>query len=113
MRDERKPRRRRMITGGLPETGFRLVLERPRDDDRLPCTYSGRVELPGATLSTVARVSASGDVAVELDASAHAPAGLDVEALREKVRLLVRQVVKGHEGDAPLARKIVRWRGEK
>ena len=101
-----------MITGGLPETGFRLVLERPRDTDQLPCTYSGRVELPGAMLSTVARVSPSGDVDVELDASA-CPPGVDSEALREKVRLLVRQVVKGHDGEAPLARKIVRWRGEK
>jgi hypothetical protein len=102
-----------MITGGLPETGFRLSLERPRDVDALPCTYSGRVELPGATLSAVARVSAKGDVDVELSAGDPAPVGIDVEALREKVRLLVRQVVKGHDGDAPLARKIVRWRGEK
>lgn len=106
-----------MITGGLPETGFRLVLERPRDADALPCTYSGRVELPSATLPAVVRVSAALDVEVDLSASPDAPSpgasGIDVEVLREKVRLLVRQVVKGHDGEAPLARKIVRWRGEK
>lgn len=104
-----------MITGGLPETGFRLVLERPRDADTLPCTYSGRVELPAATVPAVVRVSVALDVEVDLAPSPDAPlpSGLDIEVLREKVRLLVRQVVKGHDGEAPLARKIVRWRGEK
>ncbi len=99
-----------MITGGLPESGFRLVLERPRENDAVPCTYTGRIELPTASHAVVVEVDASLVVHVRLEA----PEGPESAALGDKIRLLVRQVVKESTRDAsPLARKIVRWRGEK
>jgi len=99
-----------MITGGLPETGFRVVLERPRAAEGAPCTYTGRVELPTGSVEARAEVDPGLTVTVHLAA----PAGPETAALSEKVRLLVRQVVKEAARDgAPLARKIVRWRGEK
>lgn len=98
-----------MITGGLPETGFRVVLERAREDDTAPCTYRGRLELPDGSHALTVDVDAALAVTVHLPAE---PAALG--ALTDKVRLLVRQVVKESARDgAALARKIVRWRGEK
>lgn len=98
-----------MITGGAPTTGFRLVLERPRENEALPCTYRGRVELPDANHEVVAEVDANRVVTVNVSA----PASDARNALCEKIRLLVRQVVKDEDPRVPLSRKIVRWRGEK
>jgi hypothetical protein len=98
-----------MITGGAPETGFRLVLERLRENETLPCTYRGRVELPEEAFNVVAEVAGDRTVIVHLNA----PKGAACDALTEKIRLLVRQVVKDAEPSTPLSRKIVRWRGEK
>lgn len=98
-----------MITGGAPETGFRVVLERPREIETLPCVYRGVVELPGSHHDVVAEVAADRSVVVTL-ALVDGPAR---DALAEKIRLLVRQVVKNADPAVPLSRKIVRWRGEK
>jgi hypothetical protein len=98
-----------MITGGAPETGFRLVLERLRENDTLPCTYRGRVELPEETFDVVADVADDRTVIVRVTA----PEGAARDTLAEKIRLLVRQVVKDADSSVPLSRKIVRWRGEK
>ncbi len=96
-----------MITGGPPRTGFRVTLER---DAGSPLVYRGTLALPTAELGVVAEVGADLSVTVTLDP---APPGspLATSALAEKVRLLVRQVVRQGEGEP--ARKIVRWRGEK
>jgi hypothetical protein len=98
-----------MITGGAPETGFRLVLERLRENENLPCTYQGRVELPEEAFNVVAEVAGDRTVIIHLTA----PEGAARDALAEKIRLLVRQVVKAADPSIPLSRKIVRWRGEK
>lgn len=100
-----------MITGGPPRTGFRVSLERPTASaPEGPLVYHGKVALPEAEVGVVVAIASDLTVTVTLEP---VPAGtpLSTEALAEKVRLLVRQVVR--QGDGPPARKIVRWRGEK
>ncbi len=104
-----------MITGGAPASGFRIALDRG-PDPRAPYIYRGTVALPETTYTVVAAVAEDLSVHVTLD-SPNLPAPATLDALAEKVRLLVRQVVRQSQADAeptrPPARKIVRWRGEK
>ena len=98
-----------MITGGLPESGFRVELERGAEGP--PFVYRGRLALPEAFYDLRVEVGTDKQVGVTLALpEAHPEAG----SLPEKIRLLVRTVVRQTEesGAAP-ARKIVRWRGEK
>jgi hypothetical protein len=95
------------IVGDHPETGFRVVLERPHGDDA-PFEYAGFVFLPQGKHTARVVVDGQGEVTVVLD---DAPA-----ALRDKVRLLVRSICKSARADddgAPPPRRITRWRGEK
>jgi len=96
-----------VITGGPPRSGFRVTLER---DAGAPLVYRGTVALPTAELGVVAEVADDLSVSVTLE-PAPPDSPLETTALAEKVRLLVRQVVRQGEGEP--ARKIVRWRGEK
>jgi hypothetical protein len=95
------------IVGGRPESGVRIALERPVSG-AAPWRYEGTVATPDAEHPVACVVDDSGDVRVELAATAP-------PELSEKVRLLVRTAYKQAKADgkkAP-ARKIVRWRGEK
>lgn len=93
------------VAGERPETGVRIVLERPRGDAP-PWTYEGALHLPEATHPLRVVVREDGQVDVTLgDAAAD---------LAEKVRLIVRTAYRQAKADdeAPPLR-IVRWRGEK
>jgi hypothetical protein len=96
------------IVGDKPESGVRIVLERPRDGGP-PWVYAGSAFTPDEAISL--GVTVDGDGAVHVTLSEEAPNA----ELAEKVRLMVRTVYKQAQADgerAP-ARKIVRWRGEK
>ena len=95
------------IVGEKPESGIRIVLERPTTGGP-PWVYRGNAFTPEAAFPLSAVVEADGVVRIEISAAAPAETG-------EKVRLMVRTVYKQAQADgegAP-ARKIVRWRGEK
>ena len=56
------------IVGDHPETGFRVVLERPHGDDA-PYAYEGFVFLPAEKFAAHVVVDGQGDVTVTLDAA--------------------------------------------
>lgn len=95
------------IVGEKPESGIRIVLERPRDGGP-PWMYRGSAFTPEAALPLSAVVEENGVVRIET--APDAP-----PEIAEKVRLMVRTVYKQAQadGDGAPARKIVRWRGEK
>lgn len=95
------------IVGERPESGVRIVLERPRFGGP-PWVYTGSAFTPDAGFALVATVEADGAVSVDLAEGAP-------PEVKEKVRLMVRTLYKQSkaEGDAAPARSIVRWRGEK
>ncbi len=94
------------IVGEKPESGMRITLERPRDENP-PWIYAGAIELPDLRLAIRVVVSAEGDVTVTADPAAP-PLSAD---LGERVRLLVRTAYRQAKSDGePPARRIVRWR---
>jgi len=92
------------IVGDRPETGVRIHLERDPSRNAAPYVYRGAAHTPEASHTAEVTVHEDGRVDVHLT---DAP-----EDLGEKVRLIVRTVVRQAEGDPP-AWRIVRWRGEK
>lgn len=95
------------IVGEKPDSGLRIVLERPRDGGP-PWVYRGSAFTPDRALPLTAVVEADGVVRIEI--APDAP-----PEIASTVRLMVRTVYKQAQADgegAP-ARKIVRWRGEK
>ena len=103
-----------MITGGAPQSGYRIALDRGPSTTP-PFVYRGVLTFPEASYDVVAEVGLDHSVSVVLGI----PDGALRAALAEKVRLLVRQVVRQAASEATEpsarapARKIVRWRGEK
>lgn len=101
------------IVGEKPESGMRITLERPRDEEP-PWIYVGAVEMPDLRHAIRVVVSAAGDVTVTADPDALGEPGgappLSAD-LGERVRLLVRAAFRQAkaDGEAP-ARRIVRWR---
>ena len=96
-----------VIVGEKPESGLRIVLERPRDGGP-PWVYRGSAFTPAAAIPLTAVVDAGGGVTIE--AAPDAP-----PEIGPMVRLMVRTVYKQarESGEDAPARKIVRWRGEK
>jgi hypothetical protein len=104
------------IVGERLESGIRIDVERPRGHGP-PWRYAGRVATPSGHIGVEVEVDGSGAVTVRLqEATCPAAAPAWLAGLAEKVRLLVRAVVKhsehaeGERTDPP--RRIVRWRGE-
>jgi hypothetical protein len=93
------------VTGGLPSSGLRISIERPKAGDA-PWRYVGEAATAeGATPVTVV-VQAAGEVAVEGAAG----------GVADKVKAIVRTAWKHATADDPDAAppwRIVRWRGEK
>jgi hypothetical protein len=122
------------IIGDHPETGIRLVLERPRDGGP-PWIYVGEAFTPTAAFDARVRVEAGGDVDVTLTARRIAPADASAAAdstapaepmtlprtVADQARLIVRTAYRTAQTreDGPAAlpspppRRIVRWRGDK
>lgn len=97
------------IVGEKPESGMRITLERPRDENP-PWIYAGAIELPDLRLAIRVVVSAEGDVTVTADPTDPAAPPLSSD-LGERVRLLVRTAYRQAKSDGePPARRIVRWR---
>lgn len=97
------------IVGEKPESGMRITLERPRDENP-PWIYAGAIELPDLRLAIRVVVSAEGDVTVTADPADPAAPPLSAD-LGERVRLLVRTAYRQAKSDGePPARRIVRWR---
>lgn len=106
------------IVGEKPESGMRITLERPRDENP-PWIYVGAIETPDLRRAIRVVVSASGDVDVAAD-SASSPSDSAASSdsvpplsadLAERVRLLVRTAYRQAKSDGqPPARRIVRWR---
>ncbi len=95
------------IVGERPESGIRIVIERPREGGP-PWIYRGSAFTPEAAFLLSAVVEVDGEVRIELASDAPGE-------IAEKVRLMVRTLYKQvkADGEAAPARKIVRWRGEK
>ncbi len=100
---------------GRPTTGLRIVLERtdpPAAAGGAALQYVGHVLGPAETLEVTAVVAEDGAVAVHLGTTE--PAGLAAgrqAGLAEKVRLLVRTLVRQAKADElPPPRRINRWR---
>ncbi len=92
-----------------PTTGLRIVLEREDSGD---LRYAGQILSPAETVAVEAQVAADGSVAVTVQRAD--PVDLDPArraALVEKVRLLVRTLVRQAASDelSP-PRRINRWR---
>jgi hypothetical protein len=92
------------IASQRPETGVRIQLERDPNVKAAPYFYRGAATTPNARFDAEVTVHEDGRVDVALEGAA--------AELVEKVRLIVRTVVRQAEGEAP-AWRIVRWRGEK
>lgn len=94
------------IVGGHPESGVRVVVERPHAEGP-PWQYTGEAATRDARFVVSARLDADGVVTVDLQPGA--PAGL-----ADKVRLIVRAGWKhaGDQGAAP-PRRLVRWRADR
>ena len=92
-----------------PTTGLRIVLDR---DDSGGLRYVGRILSPAETVEVEAQVAADGAVTVSVQCAE--PADLDSArraALVEKVRLLVRTLVRqAANDDLSPPRRINRWR---
>jgi hypothetical protein len=98
---------------GRPTTGLRIVLERAdAPGSTAALHYVGHVLSPAETLEVTAVVAEDGSVAVNLGTTE--PTTLAVArqaALAEKVRLLVRTLVRQAKTDElPPPRRINRWR---
>jgi hypothetical protein len=95
------------IAGDRPESGVRIVIERPREGGP-PWRYEGAAYLPDATFALRVVVADDGVVDVTIIREGGLP------DLAEKVRLIVRAAYRqAHADGEPPARRIVRWRGEK
>jgi hypothetical protein len=111
------------IVGSTPETGVRIDVTRPREGGP-PWLYEGEAVTSNARIPVKAVVSGEGQVTVELQLPAGAPAesvhdGPDgdtnggLEGTAERVRLLLRAAYKHAREDAqPPPRRIVRWRAD-
>lgn len=99
------------IVGDRPESGVRIVLERPRDGGP-PWIYGGEAQVPDGAFALTVTIDDAGAVVVSLGEPVGAsPAGPPDAELSERVRLLVRTVYKQSKADGePPARRIVRWR---
>ncbi len=88
------------IIGPHPTSGFRLDLL--RETDLSPWRYSGQLVTPLLQVPLTVDIEANGDVVIAAEIEA---------TLAERVRLLVRQVIKHalSEGQTP-PRRIQRWR---
>jgi hypothetical protein len=92
------------IASERPETGLRIQLERDPKVKAAPYVYRGAAITPDASFEGEVVVGEDGRVDVAIES---AP-----PELVEKVRLIVRTVVRQADGEPP-AWRIVRWRGEK
>jgi len=94
------------IVGPLPETGIRVVLERPQRGGP-PWSYTGEVVTPDEHYPLTAVVDEGGAVSVGV------PPGAPTD-LATKVRLMVRAVAR-HGGEPSIAppRRIARWRPDR
>jgi hypothetical protein len=94
------------VVGHHPESGVRVVVERPRAGGP-PWRYEGEAVTENARFRVAATADAAGVVTIELQGEA--PAGL-----ADKVRLMVRTAWKhARENDSPPPRRLVRWRPER
>jgi hypothetical protein len=103
------------IVGNTPETGVRIDMSRQREGGP-PWRYEGQAVTPDATWPVVATVADDGQVQVELasaPASAAPTEATAIEAIAERVRLLLRAAYKhAREDGQPPPRRIVRWRAD-
>lgn len=101
------------IAGHHPETGVRLVLERPRHGNP-PWRYEGEAYSPTDRYPMRATVDADGVVRVEIE-------GCKDTQIADKATFILRAAYRHAQGEAsashmdraPPPRRIVRWRGEK
>jgi hypothetical protein len=93
------------VTGGLPTSGVRIAIERPKTGEA-PWTYAGEAASAEGALPVTVVVQAAGEVSVD---------GV-TGAVADKVKAIVRTAWKHAIADDPGAAppwRIVRWRGEK
>lgn len=99
------------IVGDKPESGVRIVLERPRYGGP-PWIYEGTAELPETRYPIRVVISDAGAVDVHAaDAGTEGSGNPLPDDLASRIRLLVRTVFRqAHADGEPPARRIVRWR---
>jgi hypothetical protein len=94
------------IVGHHPESGVRVVLERPRAEGP-PWRYEGRASTQADSFPLVATLDTQGTVAVDLPTEA--PTGL-----ADKVRLIVRAAWRhAVEDQSPPPQRLSRWRADR
>jgi hypothetical protein len=96
------------IVGHNPESGFRIEIERAREQGP-PWHYEGEAVTPQYRFPLIATVESDGSVSVDLPTSA--PAGLG-----EKAKLIVRTAYRHARDEDPRGappRRIVRWRADR
>jgi hypothetical protein len=94
------------IVGHHPETGVRVVVERPRAEGP-PWRYEGEAVTQSDRFALTATVDLEGHVVVELPADAPAD-------LAAKLRLIIRAAYRHmHDGGADPPRRIARWRADR
>lgn len=99
------------IVGDRPESGVRIVLERPREGGP-PWVYGGEAQVPDGAFALSVTIDDAGTVVVTFGEPLGTSSDRAPEPdLAERVRLLVRTVYKQYKADGePPARRIVRWR---
>jgi hypothetical protein len=96
------------IVGGYPESGLRIILERPVEGGP-PWRYEGTALTPTQRFVLQATVTDAGEVAVEPSGEEPLPRDL---ALRVKTMIRAAQRhARDESPEAPPPRQIHRWRG--
>ena len=91
------------IAGELPETGFRIRLER-EPSEAAPWRYTGELRTASSNLGVTAVMSAAGEIEVSLELLPGGPDAADGaldRGLGEKVRLLLRAIYKNTCAEEP------------
>jgi hypothetical protein len=93
------------IVGHTPESGARVVVERPRAGGP-PWCYQGEVATPGARFRIVATLDIGGALTMEI--TPDPPAGLT-----DRVRLILRAAWRrAQEDQAAPPLRVARWRDD-
>jgi hypothetical protein len=100
------------IVGQMPETGFRIEIERSRLGGP-PWLYEGAAVTPDARFPVRATLAVDGEVKVEVFSPAVFPRRTPPAPLAESLRRIVRTAyrhARDEDPHAPPPRRIVRWR---
>ncbi len=92
------------IVGGLPQSGFRIDLQRSENNEGGTWLYRGTVTTSLEIMPAELQIDGGGQVTITTNMT---------DELRERIRLLIRSIWRHAEGEKrPPPRRIQRWRPE-